>query len=172
LMVTIAIAAIVMAMAVPGFRTLTQNSQQRNAVSDVNALLSRMRVEVAARRIGMTVCASANQATCSGTGHWEDGWIVFVDGSPGVGANGALDAGETIIQVHAALPRGVTLRSMGAASAITLTSEGLPITNATFRYCDERGISSLRALIVGPSGVVRSSTDGKDHGGSTITSCT
>jgi hypothetical protein len=62
----------------------------------------------------------------------------------------------------------------GATTVLTFSSTGLPSTNSgsTFRYCDERGISSLRAVIVGPSGMVRSAIDGKDHEGNEIVACT
>jgi type IV fimbrial biogenesis protein FimT len=173
LMITILIAAILMAVAVPGFKTLSQNSHQRNAVNDVQVMLARVRTEVAARRQGVTACPSADQATCSGAVTWETGWIIFVDRN----LDGVVDADDdSIIQVHQALPAGVTLRSMGddAATRVTFDSTGLPIeeTGTTFRYCDERGITSLRAVIVGPSGMVRSALDGKDQEGNEIAACT
>lgn len=171
-MFTVLIAAILMAIAIPGFRVIAQNTQQRNVISDLNAALSKMRTEAAARHIGVSLCASADQTTCSGAVTWETGWIIFIDGSPGVAANGVLDAGENIIQVHEALPSGVTLRTLGLTSSVlTLSADGLPAARATFRYCDERGLTSLRAIVVGASGVVRMVTDGKDQSGAVIASC-
>lgn len=171
-MITLSIAAILLAMAVPGFQTLSQNSNQRNAISDVNATLSRMRIEAASRHLGVTACASVDRLTCSGGAEWEAGWITFVDGAPGIAANGALDSGEEIIQVHGPLTGGATLRTLGPASVVTLSSDGLPAARATFRYCDARGLASLRALVLGAGGIVRSVTDGKDHTGADIVSCT
>ncbi|MFT3929809.1 MAG: GspH/FimT family pseudopilin [Spongiibacteraceae bacterium] len=181
LMMTILVAAILMALAVPGFRTLTQNTQQRNAVSDLNAMLSRMRTEAAGRHLPVTACVSTNQSSCSSASTWESGWILFVDGEPyvaGSSRNGSRDSGETLIQAHAALPSGVTLRTTGPTNVITLDADGLPInassgasTRATFRYCDERGLSSLRAIVLGAGGIVRMVNDGKDHTGAVITSC-
>lgn len=168
LMVTVAIAVILMAIAVPGFRTLTQSSQQRNAVADVNAMLSRARTEVVARHRGITVCTSIDQATCSGLATWESGWIIFVDSDE----DGTLDAGEVTLQVHQALPSGVTLRTLGVVDSLRYKRDGLPVTPATFRYCDERGISSLRAIVVSPSGMVRAVLDSKDHDGGAIVACT
>jgi len=178
LMAAITIAAILMAIAIPGFRVIAQNTQQRNAISDLNAVLSKMRTESAVRHRGISFCASADQLTCSGAATWESGWILFVDGSSGAAANGVLDAGEQVVQVHEKLPSGITLRTVGPSSVITLNADGLlidPTTSATarvtFRYCDERGLTSLRAIIMGTAGVVRIATDGKDHSGATITSC-
>jgi type IV fimbrial biogenesis protein FimT len=172
LMITILIAAILMAVAIPGFKVMSQNSQQRNAVNDIQILLARLRTEVAMRRVGVTACASTDQATCSGGVEWEAGWIIFTDSN----VDGVLDAGDTIIQVHQALPPGVTLRSMsGATTRLSFSSAGLPTDDTgatTFRYCDERGIASLRAVIVGPSGMVRSVLDGNDHEGNEIVACT
>lgn len=168
LMITLLIAAILMAIGVPGMRVLSQNSQQRNAVSDINSTLARVRTEVAARNIGATVCASNDQESCSGEVNWENGWIIFVDRD----ADGEIDTGDTVIQVHAALPGGVTLRTLGADNKIIFNNAGLPNTAATFRFCDERGLPSLRAVIVGPSGMIRPVSDGKDHASAELVSCT
>jgi type IV fimbrial biogenesis protein FimT len=172
-MISILIAAILMAVGIPGLRLISQNSQQRNAVSDIHSMLARVRTEVAARNRGVTVCASNDQETCSGAVNWEKGWIIFVDRN----ANGTIDAGnDNILQVHAALPSGITLRTLSAGAAadnkIIFNSAGLPNTAATFRFCDERGLTSLRAVIVGPSGMIRPVTDGKDHANADIVSCT
>lgn len=173
LMVTVLIAAILMSLAVPAFRTLGQNAQQRNAVADLYNLLSHMRSESAKLHIGVTACASIDQQSCSGSARWEAGWIVFIDGTePTYTHNGVLDAGETILQVHGPQSSGITLRAVGNQVRLTLDEEGLPASGTTFRYCDERGISSLRAVIVGPSGLVRTALDGRDHDNSAITSCT
>lgn len=174
LMITILIAAILMAVAVPGFKTMSQNSHQRNAVNDIQVMLARVRTEVVARRMGVTVCPSTDQATCSGEVSWETGWIVFADRN----LDGVVDADDdTIIVVHGALPGGATLRSLGATTRLTFGSSGLPNDDTgkngatTFRYCDDRGITSLRAVIVGPSGMVRSALDSKDSAGAAITEC-
>lgn len=173
LMVTVLIASILMAIAVPSFRILSQNSAQRNAISDLNILLSRMRTEVATRNLGVTACASSDQATCSGTGSWEEGWILFVEGvAPSFTSNGTLDAGEPVVLVHAALPGGATLRTLGPATSITLRKDGTVSAQATFRYCDDRGMASLRAVVFGAGGLSRPVMDGNDHTGTAIASCT
>lgn len=173
LMATVLIASILMALAVPTFRVLSQNSAQRNAISDLNILLSKMRTEVATRNLGVTACASADQATCSGTANWEEGWILFVEGTaPGYTANGTLDAGEPVVLVHEALPGGATLRTLGPAASITLRKDGTVTAQATFRYCDDRGMANLRAVVFGAGGLSRQVLDGNDHTGTAIASCT
>jgi type IV fimbrial biogenesis protein FimT len=167
-MITVLIAAILMAIAVPSFRTLTLNSQQRNAVADVNVMLSRIRTEVAARHRGVTACASNDQVTCSGAANWENGWIIFVDSDD----DGTLDGGEVTVLVHPSLPSGSTLRTLGVLDRITYRRDGLPGAPATFVYCDERGLPSLRAVVVGQSGMVRIAQDGRDHTDTVIAACT
>lgn len=168
LMLTLAIVAVLLAIAVPGFRLITQNSQQRNAIADINNMLARVRTEVAARHRGVTVCVSDDQATCSGNATWEDGWIVFID----TDEDGTHDVGEATVAIHQAFPEGITIRTLGVTSGLTYDNDGLPASAATFRYCDERGLTSMRAVIVGESGMVRQVLDGKDHANTAINSCT
>jgi type IV fimbrial biogenesis protein FimT len=172
LMITMLLAAILMAMAVPGFRAMTQNSQQRNAVNDLQTMLARIRTEVASRRVPVTACPSADQASCSGAVTWEAGWIVFAD----LNSDGVVDAGENVILVHEALPAGTTLRSFeaNATTRLRFGRTGLPASavGASFRYCDRRGVESLRTIVVGPSGMIRFDRDNKDHTGVAIGACT
>lgn len=169
LMMTIFIAAILMAIAVPGFQTLRQNSQQRSAIADLSATLARARTEVGARHRSVTICASSDQATCSGEVAWENGWIVFVD----MDGDGAFDVGnDVMIMVHSSFPNGATIRMLGALTTrVTYDRDGLLAAPVTFRYCDARGLSSLRAIVVNESGSIRQDKDSKDHTGAVITAC-
>ena len=171
MMAAILIVAVLAAIAIPGFRSVSQGVQQRDALVDFSKMLSRMRTEAASRYLGISLCASADQATCSGSNTWETGWIMFVDGLPGSAPDQALDNGEEAFKVHEALPTGMTLHTVGGASVVTVGADGVPLSQATFVLCDERGISSMKVVILGPGGVVRFGTDDKDAAGNAITSC-
>ena len=168
LMITVTIAAIVMAIAIPSFRTVAQSSQQRNAVADLSTTLARARTDAAARRRSITICASSDQTTCSGAVTWETGWIIFVD----TDGDGTLDAAEETLVVHPAFPSEVTIRMIPSnATRVTYNRDGLLANPVTFRYCDDRGLPSLRAIIVGETGSIRYVTDGKDHSDTAISTC-
>ena len=78
LMMTIAIATVVMTLAIPSFRYITNANR---IASEVNGLLGDMqfaRAEAIKEGQGITVCASTNGLTCTaGDTFWHNGWIVI-----------------------------------------------------------------------------------------------
>jgi type IV fimbrial biogenesis protein FimT len=77
LMMTIAIATVVMTLAIPSFRYITNANR---IASEINGLLGDMqfaRAEAIKEGQGVTVCVSADGATCAANNtDWENGWIV------------------------------------------------------------------------------------------------
>ncbi|MDM0103934.1 GspH/FimT family protein [Variovorax sp. J22R24] len=105
LMAAIAIAAILMAMAMPSFGTLIGRYRLRHAADDLSAAIYLARSEGLRRGGNVTLGRSAAQG-CSSTGgdkDWSCGWLVFADADN----DGAFDPGEERIQVWTT-PQGVT----------------------------------------------------------------
>jgi type IV fimbrial biogenesis protein FimT len=78
LMMTIAIATIVMTLAIPSFRYVTNANR---IAGEINGLLGDMqfaRAEAIKEGQGVTVCVSTDGATCAaGDTFWHHGWIVI-----------------------------------------------------------------------------------------------
>ena len=74
LMVTISILAILLGIGVPSFRTMIEESRIRSVSTDIVRALELARSEAVKRGTPITLCASSDQATCSGT--WVNGWLV------------------------------------------------------------------------------------------------
>jgi type IV fimbrial biogenesis protein FimT len=78
LMMTIAIATIVMTLAIPSFRYVTNSNR---IASEINGLLGDLqfaRAEAIKEGRSVTVCVSIDSTTCSvGNTDWKNGWIVF-----------------------------------------------------------------------------------------------
>ena len=89
LVVTVAIVAILAAVAFPNFRDVLRSNRVSTASNEMVASLSLARVEALRSPGGAGLCASANGTTC-GT-DWNAGWIVWIDrngnGQPDLGAN-------------------------------------------------------------------------------------
>lgn len=109
LLVTMALIGILVSIAVPNFRMFLMNNRMVSQANDMMASLNLARSEAVKRAANVTVCASSNGTSC--TGSWQQGWIVM-------NASG-------VIQVKQALDGGSTL-SGGAdvASTITFTPNG------------------------------------------------
>jgi type IV fimbrial biogenesis protein FimT len=119
LMMTLVIASIVLTMAVPGMRDLIQNNRITGQVNEMVTAFNLARMEAIRRGSPVSVCASADQASCSGANDWASGWIVFTD------ANGS--GNPTVSQLLRAwdqLPGNPAISETGGASFVRYQSNG------------------------------------------------
>lgn len=85
LMVTVGVAAVLAATAVPSMRSFVRVSQVRTAANELAVALATARSEAVKRGNPVTVCKSADvtlaQPLCTGSTAvpWRQGWIMFVD---------------------------------------------------------------------------------------------
>jgi len=124
------IVGILAAIAIPSFRYVTYSNR---VASEVNALVGDLqyaRTESIKQGIPITVCASADGATCLGTATWDSGWIIF----PDLNSNQQVDvASETVIRSQGALATSFggsdTMTSDNSFTAVTFNREGFGSTN-------------------------------------------
>lgn len=119
LIIVIAIIAILSAIAVPGYQSMSQRSAVTAQVNAIIGFLQLARSEAATRRQEIEVCPSSNQATCSGN-----------DLSQGA----VMLQGTTVIKVLPASAAG--LSSTGSAS-ITFCPDGTSTTAAAAPRCTD-----------------------------------
>ena len=152
LLVTLSVAGILLSVAAPSYRDFVQESR---ITAQSNSLLSSIMLtksESIKRNSTATICPSTNGIACTGGTVWSNGWIVFADAD----GNGAVDAGEEIIQVGAAFTGGNTLQTSVGDLRVTFTANGFSMGfNSTFSLCDSRGNAHSRALILNNQGRVR-----------------
>jgi type IV fimbrial biogenesis protein FimT len=124
LMLGLTVLGILMAIAVPSFRTYTGNARTTAATNDLVTAMAVARSEALRRSSLVRVCASADLADCSGTNDWSTGWIVFADPD----ADGSVDANE-LIQTWPPLTGGVVMTA--DAAAVTYNAMGMGQIAAT-----------------------------------------
>lgn len=123
LVITIAIAAILLTLAIPSFTSFLNSNRVSGQANELLATFQTARLESIRRGRQVVVCGSsnANAATpsCSGTAAW-GGWISFVD----TNSDQAFNTGETLLQAN--LLSGVTATASSNINAfITFQSDGL-----------------------------------------------
>jgi type IV fimbrial biogenesis protein FimT len=118
LMMAVSVVAILTAIAVPGFRQFMSNSRTTATTNDLVSALNLARSEALRRASNAVVCASDDQATCSGDTDWATGWIAFADPN----ADGDVDADE-LLRSWPAVEGGVTVE--GGSSSVTYTAMGM-----------------------------------------------
>ncbi len=146
LMITIAVLAVLTAIAFPSMRNFLRRNQAVGQSNSIRANLQFARGQAAATRSYVSVCplATAGTTTCSNSGTYDLGWIVYTAAAPNVVYNSAT-AGNTILLVVAA-PINTSIRADIASSATALTTpitynargellmSGVP-TNVVFSTC-------------------------------------
>lgn len=161
LLVTVAVAAILIGIAAPDFRSLLQQSQQDSRVIELTGMLNFARSEAIKRASRVSVCARSSDTKC-GT-DWNMGWIVFIDNAD---TAGVIETSETILKMGSPLPANFQLSNKaivsGAADAIERSyvrfgPRGLSNWrgSGSFTFCDERGTESAKGVNVSMSGDVR-----------------
>jgi type IV fimbrial biogenesis protein FimT len=153
LMVSITVAGILFAIAIPAFNSFLQNDRDTGQANSLVESLSYARSEAVKRASpnGITVCPSANQQACD-AGPWTEGWIVtYID--PVTPAN------TVVLQGIPALTGTNTVTAVaGPATGITFNSNGTaPLAPFTLRICDTRGAAYARQVEVNLTGRVAAS---------------
>lgn len=99
LVVTLAVLAILVALAAPGLQGFVASRAAGGGADDLQAALRAARAEALKRGQSVALCATddpnASDPDCNGSEDWSKGWLAFVD----VAANGTLDAVDTVIRV-------------------------------------------------------------------------
>ena len=124
LMITVAMAAIVLTLGVPSFQEIIRNNRLATQTNAFVGALSLARSEAVKRGVRVTVCKSADGAACIASGGYEQGWIVFTDPDN----DAIVDAGETIIRVsETTASTGITLTGTtgNVADYVSYTADGI-----------------------------------------------
>jgi type IV fimbrial biogenesis protein FimT len=121
MVVVMSIVGILLAIGVPSYRYVTTANRMSG---EINGLLGDMqfaRAEAVKEGSNVSVCATTDGATCSGTATWTGGWLVFTD----TGAPGTVDGTDQILRIQKPMSSGDTLVADTANfGAITFNREG------------------------------------------------
>ena len=135
LIVTIAIVAILAAIALPNFGTSMRNGRVTSQANDLVTAINLARSEAITRSRGVSICAADTSAgvpsSCGSATDWEKGWLVFLD--DGAGAT----APTTVASAN-------VLRSWIAAAKTTIALE----PDQNFLRFSARGESITGAAVV------------------------
>lgn len=122
-LVTVAIVAIVSAVALPSMRDVVEGAKVSGRFQDLTASLMLARSEAVKRNATVTVCRSSTLTSCaaSGVGDWRAGWITFLDAD----ASGTRATAEEILYVRKGDTGGGPLVGTGTtADYIAYRSDG------------------------------------------------
>ena len=174
LIITLVVAAILFAIAIPNMRTFIQNGRLSSQANDFVTDLTYARSEAIKRGVNVGVCVSTSGTACPALASpsWETGRLIFVDSNNDNAWNGTPP--DVPLRFRDFLGGANTQRAYLSVSGVPLTGPlifnsqgflvwaggtkfdattvGAPIT---FNLCDTRGVSRGRAITLTWTGTVR-----------------
>lgn len=163
LVIIVAIAAILLTAGVPSFIALIKGNRMTTQVNEFIGTLSYARSEAVKRGQSVTICQSSNGTACGGALQWENGFLLFVDPN----GNATVDAGEVTLRVGQAAPADFTIRGTNFTNALTYAPTAFIQPDGTsgfLTFCDDRGPSWARGVLVSATGRPRVSQDTNGNG--------
>ena len=156
LMMTVTVLALLLGIAVPSFMETVRNNRTISQNNEFISGLNLARSEALKISGSVSMCASADELTCSGSTDWTTGWIVFND----LNANGTLDAPDgtdALLQTAGAAPPQFTLNATNR-SFVRFAGSGMAPSGLEIFDLVRTGCTGLKARRTNVSLVGRVST--------------
>jgi type IV fimbrial biogenesis protein FimT len=171
LLITMSVATILLTIAIPSFRYVTNSNR---IAAEVNGLLGDLqfaRSEAIKEGRYVSVCASSDGQSCSNSVDWQSGWIVFANPNN----NPAVTPGVVmapLLRLQGAFSSTDTFVSNGI-SVITFNRDGYAggMANGTLITLHDSTSNSAwtRCASIAPSGEVTTEQSGVTNNGATCT---
>lgn len=160
LIVVMAIAAILSAIAAPSLTGIVKDNRLRLGANSLQGAFALSRSSAVARSATVTICKSADGESCSASGDWAQGWIVY-EGDSSVPP---IDGGDdNRIRVQQVLHPSLTFTgSTGVEDYVSFNASGFVrdidgnLQSGSFLICDDRGDAGrARIVFLGAAGSSR-----------------
>lgn len=165
LIATVSIAAILMSIAVPSFKTMIESNRLSTGTNELVSAFILARSEALKRSQNVTVCTSTDLTNCAGAGNndFGQGWIVFQDCNNNHLIDFAdcdndamtADVAETLINANSGLADLTVIRNANATDYLTYSFSGRPTNNVTYEVKKVGDTAVLKSIIIGRSGRIR-----------------
>lgn len=152
-LMTFAILAVLLAIAVPAMGKLTGHTHDQTARNALATSLNQARLAAVTRRGHVIVCPSDDQQHCNRTTQWQHGWLVFAN----LDHDGTRSDHEPVLGVVQALPAGIAILGTTGRRQVDYRPDGsAPGSNITLTICDRNGgAADVATLVVNQAGRVR-----------------
>lgn len=151
LLVTLALAAVLLVGAVPSLQQFTWRQQMRAAVGSLHHDLLLARSEAVFRNAQVMACPGDRQAGCTGQADWSGGWIVFPDHN----GDRQRQTEESILRHGQVAGQVNILGSRGRSHIRFLPNGSAPGSNGTIAFCGAGGPQQARKLVISNAGRIR-----------------
>ena len=155
LMLTLAIAAIILTQAVPSFTGMIASNRLITQTNDLVADVNLARSEAVARGVQVILCNSADSkaagATCNGTAQtWSTGWLMYAENDGVAGFDSTAVPPDTLIRIGQPSKSGITVMANVAGNTdLQYNPDGTANeagNTVIFAICDDNGASTGRQI--------------------------
>jgi len=130
MIVVLTVIGILVGIAAPALSTFVHSNRLVTATNDLVADFSLARNEAIKRSRVTGVCKSSDGTSCTNTGTWASGWIVFADTND----SGGWSAGDEIIRSHEALTK-ITVPTAAADSVLYNRAGSITAGTGAYSIC-------------------------------------
>ena len=151
LIITMAIAAILLTTGVPAFKNYSCNLRMKTAMDVLQTDLQLARGRAISHNIQTVICPATDGNDCSGQVAWQEGWIVFGD----LNGDRHKQQGEPLLK-HTGSVDLLSINSSRSRRSLRFYPNGsAPGSNASIVFCDPRGATEAGKITVSNSGRIR-----------------
>lgn len=154
LLTSIGIVAVLAVTAIPSFDNMLKNTRRRDSVNTFWHAIFLARSEAIKRNSVVVLCKSSSSTQCDNNpGSWTGGWVVFENLDHDDPAQ--IDNGEPVLRIYDAVEQIAVISKQKSFSFRPFAQLKV---NGTIVFCDARGSSEARAIIISHTGRPRTST--------------
>lgn len=170
LLIAVSLIALLLALAGPSFRDLSLDNRQAARLNEFLVALNLARAEAVKRGLRACLCKGSAPSGCENTAGgccdtsaagWEQGWLVFVDRDRDSNLTAA--GGDVLLQRRERLAGEMTVRgSHNLQHRVLFNNRGESGSPGTLRFCDSRGASAAKGIVLHSTGRARLAVDRDD----------
>jgi len=151
LMITLSIAAIMLAAGIPSFQAFIHQQQMKAAVAGLQNDLMVGRSEAVRLNTRVVTCPGNPVDGCTGGNEWSDGWIVFADEN----TDRQHQQSENIVRRGHDI-KNLLIRSSAGRTDVRFFPDGsAPGSNGSITFCGPGGPGQARKLVISNQGRIR-----------------
>lgn len=151
LMMTLAIAGLLLGLALPSLGALLERQRVAAAHNLLLASIQQARGAAIGERRPSVVCPSRDGLQCVGGGVWESGWMSFVDRN----RNGVYDGDDRLLRHEANGVAGLRIVSGASRPQVRFHPSGRSAgSNLSIRICNREG-QAMQAIVINNGGRAR-----------------
>ncbi|MEG3755483.1 GspH/FimT family pseudopilin [Psychromonas arctica] len=126
MLITIAVAAILLSIVVPSFNSIIESSKERTTRDSLASAIYTAKQQAQSERLNVYLCTTTDGVSCEDTTDWSGEWLIYQDDN----SSGDLDSGDTIVANISSKTNLIT----SSIEEVKFTPTGHSLAN-TFKIC-------------------------------------